>query len=75
MSQIAQQDHLYFPVLDDSELTAEEKAGLLEKVKAGTILDTVLVTGKEQTKILAVADNTIVYFSNELGGLALVELE
>lgn len=53
MAQIAQQDHLYFPVADDSELSADEKAGLWQKVKNGTILDTVLVCGNSQMKIIA----------------------
>lgn len=39
-----QQNYIFFPIQDSEELTTEEKAALLEKIKNGTILNTVLVT-------------------------------
>lgn len=41
MSQIAQQDHLYFEVSTLGTFTDDQKKALVEKFKAGTILDVV----------------------------------
>lgn len=41
MSQIAQQDNLYFEVLTLGTFTDDQKKALVEKFKAGTILDVV----------------------------------
>lgn len=66
MSQIAQQDHLYVPIVDLEEPTQEEKEELLRKVKNGTILDTVLVEASSghQLKILGfrhTSDSVVVW--------------
>lgn len=78
MPQIAQQDHLYFKVTNLSgELSSEEKAGLLEKVKSGTILDVVLCaeSAKVKTTILGVNGTEIFYFSPEDGDILSRNLE
>lgn len=76
MAQIAQQDHLYFPVESVGSLTADEIAGLLEKVKAGTILDTVLVDADGyQAKILAASATQITYYSIPDSEILTVTLE
>ena len=41
MAQIAQQDNLFFEVSALGTFTAEQKTALIEKFKAGTILDVV----------------------------------
>ena len=63
MSQIAQQDHLYFQVGDFSNLTDEEKAGLKEKVQNGTIADVILTDGSEYGKIIAYSRNSFTFYS------------
>lgn len=79
MSQIAQQDHLYFPIEDINELTTEEKAGLMEKIKNGTILDTVLVcvaVGRKGFSPILFASETgyIAFYNNEDNSISFVGL-
>lgn len=79
MSQIAQQDHLYFQIEDINELTTEEKAGLLKKIKNGTILDTVLVKtqdGKKSFSPILFASETeyIAFYNDEDGAISMVNL-
>lgn len=80
MPQIAQQDHLYFQIEDINELTTEEKAGLLEKVKNGTILDTVLVSPLDRglkafTPIIFASETGyIVFYNNEDAALTMIDL-
>lgn len=80
MSQVAQQDHLYFEIRDINELTTEEKAGLLEKVKNGTILDTVLVvkagsSPKAFAPILFASEvGLIAFYNNEDEAIKMIDL-
>lgn len=52
MSQIAQQDNLYFEVITLGTFTDAQKKALIEKFKAGTILDVVQRTAAGVSKCI-----------------------
>lgn len=53
MSQIAQQDHLYIEVTTLGTFTDDQKKALVEKFKAGTILDVVQRSAAGVSKCIA----------------------
>ena len=78
MSQIAQQDHLFVPVNDIQELTAEEIAVLKEKAENGTILDVVLIETTDAgnyAKIIAGSKGSVSYYNAPSGGIVSVNFE
>lgn len=75
MPQIAQQDYLYVDVAAVDNLTADEKALLLKKVKNGTILDVVLRDAANNiAKIIAYSEADIYYYCVPEGGIIVVNL-